>query len=292
MGMPSALAQSVASQTVLVSFTKRARLFKAAALDHGDVRRSVCCRVLEGCCVTLGSTQLSFARRSAPQVEQPSTGFTRWSRGAWGRRLWAPWSRPPREPGNSARNQQQEAGSDGLFKTAPLKQTSCQIQHELKHKENFFFKYIHFCSLHPSVLKLYTLCTVYNIWWSFAIFYKVSHKQFFHLFIQTPEKWLCELCPYIEGQVTNMRSPGDVLRYYYFHDEGRLCKTANAFGLSLLTVCCAVSVHLGPKYTKIPFTEPEAQTFTGIHAAHGMLQCLGAINRTQQINHRLCKQEG
>lgn len=49
---------------------------------------------------------------------------------------------------------------------------------------------------------------------------------------------LCdELRPYIERQVTVMRSPVEVerqvaLTLYYLSDEGRLRKTANAFGLS------------------------------------------------------------
>lgn len=63
-----------------------------------------------------------------------------------------------------------------------------------------------------------------------------------------------ELCPYIQGGQTNMRSPVGVLKkvactLYNLSDEGRLRKTANAFGLSLLTVCyCQANVqsHLCP----------------------------------------------
>ena len=49
---------------------------------------------------------------------------------------------------------------------------------------------------------------------------------------------LCgELRPFIERKVTNMRLPVSVetqvaLTLYYLSDEGRLRKTANAFGLS------------------------------------------------------------
>ena len=44
-----------------------------------------------------------------------------------------------------------------------------------------------------------------------------------------------ELRPYIEGEMTNMRAPVDVLKkvaltLYYLNDEGRLLKTANSFG--------------------------------------------------------------
>ena len=46
-----------------------------------------------------------------------------------------------------------------------------------------------------------------------------------------------ELRPYIEGKTTRMRQPVDVVKkvactLYYLSDEGRLRKTANAFGLS------------------------------------------------------------
>ncbi|XP_030594603.1 putative nuclease HARBI1 [Archocentrus centrarchus] len=105
---------------------------------------------------------------------------------------------------------------------------------------------------------------------------------------------LCEeLRPYIDGENTTMRAPVDALTkvactIYYLSDEGRLRKTANAFGLSRATVsiiirqtCHAISVHLGPKYIQLPFTEPEAQRLVnGFQDAHGMPQCLGAIDGT------------
>lgn len=50
-----------------------------------------------------------------------------------------------------------------------------------------------------------------------------------------------ELRPYIEGETTKMRAPVGVLKkvaltLYFLADEGRLRKTANAFGLSRATV--------------------------------------------------------
>ncbi|XP_017285953.2 putative nuclease HARBI1 [Kryptolebias marmoratus] len=102
-----------------------------------------------------------------------------------------------------------------------------------------------------------------------------------------------QLRPYIEGETTNMRSPVDVLTkvactMYYLSNEGRLEKAANAFGLSRSTVsiiirqtCRAVSVHLGPRYVQLPFTEPEARALvTGFEDAHGMPHCLGAVDGT------------
>ena len=72
------------------------------------------------------------------------------------------------------------------------------------------------------------------------------------------------LRPYIELKETVMRAPIDVVKkvaltIYYLSDEGRLRKTANAFGISRQTVskvvrqvCKAITLHLGPKYIRIP----------------------------------------
>lgn len=126
MGMPSALAQSIASQTVLVSFTALTLLFHCSSISkfsfayrwlwHFIMYWSGClscfCRGLGDCCVILGSIQLSSALRSAPQVEPPSMGFTPWSREVWGHRPWALWNLPLREPGSLAESLQQDAGND------------------------------------------------------------------------------------------------------------------------------------------------------------------------------------
>ncbi|XP_017276303.1 putative nuclease HARBI1 [Kryptolebias marmoratus] len=103
-----------------------------------------------------------------------------------------------------------------------------------------------------------------------------------------------QLRPHIEGQTTNMRAPIDPLKrvaltlYYLSDDEGGLRKTANAFGVSrqavsviLRQTCKAVATHLGPKYIKLPFTEPETEDLvSGFYSAHGMPQCLGAVDST------------
>lgn len=67
------------------------------------------------------------------------------------------------------------------------------------------------------------------------------------------------LCPHIEGQATKMRAPIDVVKkvactLYYLSDQGRMRKTANAFGLSQQTVSKIVrqvSVQLFNKSYKI-----------------------------------------
>ena len=72
---------------------------------------------------------------------------------------------------------------------------------------------------------------------------------------------LCdELRPYIEKQITTMRSPVSVekqvaLTLYYLSDEGQLRKVANAFGLSrsctsivVRRVTHAITTYLGPNY--------------------------------------------
>ncbi|XP_060764084.1 putative nuclease HARBI1 [Neoarius graeffei] len=102
-----------------------------------------------------------------------------------------------------------------------------------------------------------------------------------------------ELRPYIKVYRTNMRAPIGPLKrvaitLYYLGDEGRLQKTANAFGVSRQVVsvivrqtCKAIAIQLGPKYVKLPFTEPEAEDLVlGFHRAHGMPQCLGAVDGT------------
>lgn len=102
-----------------------------------------------------------------------------------------------------------------------------------------------------------------------------------------------ELRPYIEGKTTVMRAPVDVVKQvavtlYYLSDEGRIRKTANAFGLSrqvvsniIRKVCKAITFHLGPRYIKLPFTESEVKCLVkNFNRAHGFPQCIGAIDGT------------
>ena len=90
-----------------------------------------------------------------------------------------------------------------------------------------------------------------------------------------------------------MRSAVDVkkqvaLTLYYLSDEGRMKKTANAFGLSrqvvskiVRKVCRAITLYLGPTYIKLPGSDNEVQQHVkNFHKAHGFPQCLGAIDGT------------
>ncbi|XP_056157048.1 putative nuclease HARBI1 [Lampris incognitus] len=101
------------------------------------------------------------------------------------------------------------------------------------------------------------------------------------------------LRPHVEGATTTMRAPVAVLTkvactLYYLSDEGSLRKTANAFGLSrqvvsviIRQVCKAITVFLGPDYVRTPRTEPEVRELVAsFYQAHGMPQCLGAIDCT------------
>ena len=115
--------------------------------------------------------------------------------------------------------------------------------------------------------------------------FRMSRDSLYHL--------ADELQPYIQGKATVMRLPVDVVMQvactlYYLSDEGCLRKTANAFGISrqvvskiVRKVCRAITLHLGPKYIKLPATEEEVQDLvTGFYQTHGFPQCLGAIDGT------------
>lgn len=105
---------------------------------------------------------------------------------------------------------------------------------------------------------------------------------------------LCEkLRPLIERQATIMRQPVSVetqvaVTLYYLSDEGRIRKTANAFGLARSTVsvvirrvCHAISNHVGPQYIKLPKTVPEVEEKTrSFLKHHNFPQCLGAVDGT------------
>ena len=101
------------------------------------------------------------------------------------------------------------------------------------------------------------------------------------------------LRPYIEHQVTHMRSPIPVeaqvaITLYYLSDEGRLRKVANAFGISrsscsiiVRRVSKVITNHLGPLYIKLPMTEEEVkETVSKFYSAFEIPQCLGAIDST------------
>ena len=115
--------------------------------------------------------------------------------------------------------------------------------------------------------------------------------------LQNVEDFIFKLCeelrPFIKRQSTNMRSAVEVprqvaLTLYYLSDEGRLRKTANAFGLSrscvsitVRHVCHCITLHLGSKYIRLPRTEDEVTDLvTHFFGSHGVPQCLGAIDGT------------
>ncbi|XP_060780364.1 putative nuclease HARBI1 [Neoarius graeffei] len=96
------------------------------------------------------------------------------------------------------------------------------------------------------------------------------------------------LCLQLEGTTTRMRRPVDLLTrvactLYYLCDEGRLCKTANAFGLSQSTVsviihqvCKTICTTLGHEYITTPKTEPEVQRLVdNFYSSHGFVNRKG-----------------
>jgi hypothetical protein len=107
------------------------------------------------------------------------------------------------------------------------------------------------------------------------------------------EQLCAELKPFVEKRTTNMRSPISVecqiaATLYYLADEGRLRKTANAFGISRASVSLivrrvtkAISLHLGPIYIKLPLTEEAVKDkVTRFYSSFLVPQCLGAIDGT------------
>lgn len=133
-------------------------------------------------------------------------------------------------------------------------------------------------------------------WWDNFVTDTVISEEWKENFRMSKDSFykLCEeLRPYIQRQTTIMRSPVEVERQvavtlYYFADEGRLRKTANAFGLSrpcvsiiIRRVARAVAVHLGPKYIQLPLTEDAVKDkVTNFFQTFGVPQCLGAVDGT------------
>lgn len=102
-----------------------------------------------------------------------------------------------------------------------------------------------------------------------------------------------KLRPHVEGTATIMRAPVDVFTkvactLFYLSGEGRLRRTADAFGLSrsvvsviIRQVCKAIAVFLGPDFIKTPRTEAEVEELvSSFRQTHGLPQCLGAVDCT------------
>ena len=135
-----------------------------------------------------------------------------------------------------------------------------------------------------------------SAWWDNFLSGAVVEAEWKNNFRMTRRSFskLCEhLGPIIEKQSTPMRSSVDVnkqvaLTLYYLADEGRLRKTANAFGLSrpcvsivVRRVTRAISVYLGPMFIKVPVTEEEVkEKITCFYNAFSVPQCLGAVDGT------------
>ena len=135
-----------------------------------------------------------------------------------------------------------------------------------------------------------------DIWWEKFrqdVVVRQEWKDNFRMHRDTFYKVCNELRPFIEQETTVMRKPIDVEKQvavilYYLSDEGRLRKTANAFGISRASVSIitrrvtqAISMHMGPKYIALPRTEVEVKDkVEKFYLSHGFPQCLGAIDGT------------
>ena len=135
-----------------------------------------------------------------------------------------------------------------------------------------------------------------NDWWLSFKYNKVTPRDWHENFRMSRESFLV-LCQQLEEHLikrnTRFRKAVSVqeqvaLTLYYLSDEGRLRKTANAFGLGKSTVsaiirrvCKVITVHLTSKYIKFPKTKEEVEESSSLfYAKHGFPQCIGAIDGT------------
>ena len=133
-------------------------------------------------------------------------------------------------------------------------------------------------------------------WWDNFVANIVPMEEWREKFLMSRRSFysLCEkLSPYIEGETTRMRDPIEVdkqvaLTLYYLSDEGRMRKTANAFGLSRASVsvvvrkvCKAISEQLGQQLIKLPKTEAEVTEKVNLFSTrYDFPICLGAVDGT------------
>ena len=135
-----------------------------------------------------------------------------------------------------------------------------------------------------------------SIWWQNFVDNAVLPEEWKENFRMSKDNFL-QLCsllrPYIERKATPARAPIDVerqvaLTLYYLSDEGRMRKTANAFGLSRSSVSVvirrvthAITVYLGPQYITVPTTETAVNSHVAkFFNAFAIPQCLGAVDGT------------
>ena len=135
-----------------------------------------------------------------------------------------------------------------------------------------------------------------NAWWEKFLNNKVADTEWvenFHMSRSSFFDLVTIQRPYLQKQQTKMRNPITVkcqvsIFLYYFCDEGRYRKSANAFGLSRSSVSVLIRKvtkiivkHLGPELNKLPKTVTEVEVLTeNFLNAHGFPQCLGAIDGT------------
>ena len=135
-----------------------------------------------------------------------------------------------------------------------------------------------------------------SLWWDnflSGIVIDAEWKENFRMSKNSFQHLCNELRTYIGRQETVMRSPVSVekqvaVTLYYLSDEGRMRKTANAFGVSRSTVSVIVrrvtsviTEYLGPKYISLPVTEDDVkEKLVGFYNTFGFPQCIGAVDGT------------
>ena len=135
-----------------------------------------------------------------------------------------------------------------------------------------------------------------DAWWLNFVKNVVIAEEWIENFRMSRDSFyqLCdELRPFLTKLHTNMREPLSVekqlaVTLYYLCDEGRYRKVANSFGISRATVSnvvrrvsLVITNKLGPKYIKLPETQPEVETLvSNFYKCHGFPQCMGAVDAT------------
>ena len=133
--------------------------------------------------------------------------------------------------------------------------------------------------------------------WCLSFKYNQVTPQDWHKNFRMSKESFLVLCQQLEEHLTKCNTrfwkavsveEKVALTLYYLSDEGRLRKTANAFGFGKSTVsaiiwriCKVTTVYLTSKYINFPKTKKEVEESSSLfNAKQEFPQCIGAIDCT------------